>query len=948
LLAVLKRNVVYRVLVTNSLSKKIYYFLINCGYYKTNLITMGKNWKISVKLLFALSVIIVIGVYSTTIKKVFNPADDPNPKIQKLKLQPNFKAEHLYSPSENGNGSWVAMTFDDKGRMITCDQYGYLYRLTIPPIGADTNTNKIKVEKLDIKVEGDTSRTRIKMGFAQGLLYAFNSLYVMVNHSPDSVMNRNSGLYRLQDSNNDDQFDKITLLKNLVTPGGEHGPHSILLAPDKQSIYVIAGNHTDVPEMDAYRLPKTWKEDNLFPLIKDPNGHANDRYAPGGWIANIDPEGKRWELISAGYRNAFDIAFNEDDELFTYDADMEWDFGMPWYRPTRINHATSGSEYGWRTGNSKWSPAYPDNLPAVLNIGQGSPTNLISAKDARFPEKYRRSLFAFDWSFGIIYAIKLRPEGSSYTANAEMFLSGSPLPLTDGIIGPDGSLYFLTGGRKLDSDLYRVYYGDNTTANPPLTSSLNASQKQLQNTRKQLEKFHGEPDPKAVSTAWPYLKNSDRFIRYAARIAVEHQPVTEWQEKALAEKDPQILTQAMVALARTGTPDLQPRMINALATINFSQLPESQKMDVVRAFELIVLRMGKPTGAAYAKMIAYLNPHFPAKTNSLNRSLSKVLVNLGAPGAVSKTMALMAVAKDDDNGQRSVTSSADLVGRNPQYGLDIAGMLAKTPPAQKIYYATVLSEAKNGWTPTLREQYFKWYSTAFTYKGGNSYVGFIEKARKMALANAPKEKVEHYTAISGNALLITTGRRIAVAGNPKGPGRDWKMEDAIKVINEDSTDRNFTQGKMLFTAALCSNCHSMKGEGAGAVGPDLTQLGTRFSNRDILESIILPSKVISDQYAATDFIMKDGSTVTGRLKNEENGKYYISMNPFSPQTLQVIQKKDVASTKLSNVSIMYPGTINRLNKEELKDLLAYLTSGANKDHEVYKPKANKATTASVK
>ncbi|MCW3113473.1 MAG: heme-binding protein [Segetibacter sp.] len=910
---------------------------------------MSNNRKLSVKLVLALTLVLLVGVYSTTIKgKFFNPADDPNPKIQKLKLQPNFKAEHLYSPSEAGNGSWVSMTFDDKGRMIASDQYGYLYRLTIPPVGADTNTNKLKVERLDIQVEGDTSR--IKMGFAHGLLYAFNSLYVMVNNNPTppSTMNKGSGLYRLQDTNNDDQYDKITLLKALVTPGGEHGPHSILLAPDKQSIYVISGNHTDVPEMDAYRLPKTWKEDNLFPLIKDPNGHANDRYAPGGWIANIDPEGKRWELISAGYRNAFDIAFNEDNELFTYDADMEWDFGMPWYRPTRINHATSGSEYGWRTGNSKWSPAYPDNLPAVLNIGQGSPTNLISAKDARFPEKYRRSLFAFDWSFGIIYAVKLRPEGSSYTANAEMFLSGSPLPLTDGVIGPDGALYFLTGGRKLDSDLYRVYYGDNTSSNAPLTSSLNASQLQLQNTRKQLEKFHGNPDPKAVSTAWPHLKNNDRFIRYAARIAVEHQPVAEWQEKALSEKDPQILTQAMIALARTGTADLQPKMISALASINFAQLSEPQKIDVLRAFELLILRMGKPTGANNAKLIAYLNPKFPTKSNELNRLLSKVLVYVDAPQAVSKTMTLMATAKDDDNGQKTFTSSADLVARNPQYGLDIAGMLAKTPPAEKIYYLTVLSEAKTGWTAPLREKYFKWYTTAFGYKGGNSYIGFIEKARKMALANVPKEKFEYFNAMSGNSLLITRGRNVAVIGNPKGPGRDWKMEEALKVVETDSTDRNFAQGKMLFTAALCSNCHTLKGEGGGGVGPDLTQLGTRFSNRDILESIILPGKVISDQYAATDFRMKDGSTITGRLKNEENGKYYISMNPFSPQTLQVIQKKDVESTKLSNVSIMYPGTINRLNKEELKDLLAYLTSAGNKNHEVYKPKANKATTASVK
>lgn len=910
---------------------------------------MITNWKSSVKLLLTLAVVIVAGIYSTTIKKFrFKTPADPNPKVQKLKLQPNFTAEHLYSPSEAGNGSWVAMTFDDKGRMITSDQYGYLYRLTIPPIGSDTNTEKIKVEKLEIKVEGDTGYSKIKMGFAHGLLYAFNSLYVMVNHNPDSVMNKNSGLYRLQDTNNDDQFDKITLLKNLVTPGGEHGPHSIILAPDKKSIYVIAGNHTDVPEMNAYRFPKTWKEDNLFPLIKDPNGHANDRYAPGGWIANIDSAGTNWELISAGYRNPFDIAFNEDNELFTYDADMEWDFGMPWYRPTRINHVTSGSEYGWRTGNSKWSPTYPDNLPAVLNIGQGSPTNLISGKNARFPEKYRRSLFAFDWSFGIIYAILLHPDGSSYKANAEVFVSGSPLPLTDGIIGPDGALYFLTGGRKLDSDMYRVYFGDNTSSNSPLTSSLTAAQIQAQNTRKQLEKFHGNPNPQAVNTAWPYLKSSDRFTRYAARIAVEHQPVSEWQEKALAEKDPVILTQAIIALARSGSSDLQSKMINALTSVNFNQLSEPQKIDILRAFELIILRTGKPEGAANAKLVAYLNPQYPAKSNELNRLLSKVLVYVDAPQAVPKTMALIAIAKDDDAVQKTFTSSADLVGRNPQYGLDIAGMLAKTPPAQQIYYGTVLSEAKNGWNPLLREKYFKWFQTAFGYKGGNSYIGFIEKARQMALAKAPKERLEHFNTISGNSLLITKGRNVAVIGNPKGPGRNWRMEDALEVVNHDSTDRNFLQGRMLFSAALCGTCHSMKGEGGGAVGPDLTQLGTRFSNRDILESIIEPSKVISDQYAATVFTMKDGSTITGRLKNEENGKYYISMNPFAPQTLQVILKKNVVSTKPSDVSIMFPGTINRLNKEELKDLMAYLTSAANKTHDIYKPKANKSTAAAVK
>src|SRR5919112_686689 len=113
--------------------------------------------KASVKLGLALICFMLLGVYATTIREVVFkfPWGTPS-KADKIKLLPGFKAEHLYSPSEAGNGSWVSMTFDDKGRMIASDQYGYLYRLTIPPVGSDTNTTKIAIEKLEIRAADDT------------------------------------------------------------------------------------------------------------------------------------------------------------------------------------------------------------------------------------------------------------------------------------------------------------------------------------------------------------------------------------------------------------------------------------------------------------------------------------------------------------------------------------------------------------------------------------------------------------------------------------------------------------------------------------------------------------------------------------------------------------------------------------------------------------------------
>jgi len=856
-----------------------------------------------------------------------------DPKVANLLLQPDFEAEHLYSPSENGQGSWVAMTFDDKGRLITSDQYGALYRLDLAPIGSDSLRPSIEKLVIGNGIEGDTARFQAGMGYAQGLLWAFNSLYVMVNNrEQNEEFNKDSGLYRLQDTNGDDQFDKVTLLKSLKG-SGEHGPHSIVLSPNKKFLYVVAGNHTDLPEMDAYRLPPVWQSDNLFPQIKDPRGHANDRAAPGGWIAKTDSVGEHWELVSAGYRNTFDIAFNEAGDLFAYDADMEWDFGLPWYRPTRIVHATSGSEFGWRTGNGKWPTVYPDNLPPVLKIGQGSPTNLLSGANTAFPEKYRNSLFGFDWTFGIIYAIHLKPEGSSYSATAEEFLSGSPLPLTDGVVGPDGALYFLTGGRRLQSDLYRVFY-DGDKENMGLASNESSNEEtETHKIREQLEQYHVGSDAGAVDFAWPYLNHEDRFVRYAARIAIEHQPVSQWQERALNEQDPQALISAIIALARHGESRLNNDMLQSLMRIDYEDISEQEQINLLRAIELVLFRHGNPSPAVKEQLVAYLTPHYPAEANILNRSFSKILVNLGAPQAVETTLTLLQNAKNDDSEKEFFMESSDLILRNPRYGLDIAEMLAKTPPAQQIYLATVLSEAENGWTPELREQYFRWFHEAFGYKGGRSYIGFIDEARQRALSRAAENKLSYYNTISGDSLLDSGGIDLANVAGPEGPGRNWTVEEALTFV--DTLDnQDFERGKSLFAATLCLSCHSMQGQGS-AIGPDLTQLGNRFTRKDILESIIEPDKVISDQYAATKFLLKDGSTVIARIINEDDNAYYVSQNPFAPQEQREIPKENVASTKISDVSIMLPGLINGLNPEELQDFMAYLISGGNEGHEVY-------------
>src|SRR5690606_34839889 len=123
---------------------------------------------------------------------------DPNPKVDKLKLQPGFVAEHLYSPSENEQGAWVSMTFDDKRRYIASDQYEGLYSIDVHVNRAQ---DSLQGEELGISWRNDC----LVMGYERGLLYALNSLYVVSNNKPNPNFRAEPGVYRLFDTDGDGQ-----------------------------------------------------------------------------------------------------------------------------------------------------------------------------------------------------------------------------------------------------------------------------------------------------------------------------------------------------------------------------------------------------------------------------------------------------------------------------------------------------------------------------------------------------------------------------------------------------------------------------------------------------------------------------------------------------------------------------------------------------------------------
>lgn len=830
-------------------------------------------------------------------------APTPQPASGKVVTLPGFEAELLYTVPKSQQGSWVAMTVDPQGRLITGDQYGGLYRVTVD--GKET-----KVERLNTKVQG-----------AHGLCYVFDSLYLLKNEQKGT-----RGLYRLRDTNKDGQYDEEKLLREFKG-GGEHGLHSIIPGPNGNSLYLVFGNHTNEPKpLDRSRAARVWSEDHLLPRMWDGNGHARGKLAPGGFILKTDPDAKEIEMISYGFRNPFDAAFDQNGELFAYDADMEWDLGSPWYRPTRVYHSVSGLDAGWRSGTGKWPNHYPDTLPPAADIGPGSPTGVVMGTGAKFPAKYQRALYINDWTYGTMYAVHLTPDGGGFKSTVEEFVSGRPLPLTDVIIHPkDGHMYFMVGGRRTQSALYRVSYtGSESTA--PASAPKTTTESIL---RKELEALHSESlSPAELQKVIANLGHSDRFVRFAARVALEKTITSKGKipkSLTVSNENPWKVIEAVVAIARTGKKEDQKGCLMILGGLNPKSLTRDQLLGWLRAHSLLFTRMGPPENPK--EIIKRLLPLYPSGDNLTDRDLTELLIFLGEPSVVPTALQLMATAKDD----HTELTNEGVLARNSRYASAARATHQSRPNLQQYSLLFLLRNAKAGWTPELRQTYFSWFPRATSWKGGNSLRKFIENIRKEALANiAPESEKAALDQVS------KTPPAAAVNAAPaKGPGRAWTVKDSVAELEKRKTGRDFKRGKELYHASACASCHRMAGEGGG-IGPDLTGSGNRYTLGDLMENIIEPSKVISDQYGSETIVKKDGSKILGRVGAEDDQSISLMTNPFAPESLIKIPLKDVKSREAYPFSMMPPGLINTMSPDELANLVAYLMSGGNPDHAAFK------------
>ncbi len=802
-----------------------------------------------------------------------------------------FEVELVHEVAADTEGSWVSLCVDPKGRLIACDQSGGLFRI-------DLSGDEPSVEKLTIEFEG-----------AQGLLCAFGSLYASVN-SRDFP----SGVWRLTDTDGDDQYDKKEHLIKM-NGGSEHGPHALILTADGQRIITCAGNSTDLPENVTHsRVPRNWDEDHLLGRMPDARGHNANRFAPGGFILSFNPDATEVEILAAGFRNQYDIALNNQGELFAYDADMEWDVGTPWYRPTRVNHAISGADFGWRNGTGKWPAYYPDSFGAAVNIGPGSPTGICFGYGAKFPKAYQNKLFICDWSYGNIHAVELTPDGSTYTGSYETFATAAPLPVTDIVIHPgDGLMYFTIGGRETQSGLYRIRYtGDlsGEQADAP-EKKMTADEKvavELRSLRHQLETYHAaDPDESAsdesasdalaIPMMLEHLSHADRGIRHAARIALEHQPVETWRDEIAGLKDDQARILGVVALARCGNDEDKTAALKSLASTNWKQLSPDQRTDLLRAYALVAVRLGGVEDADAKRLAGKFVSKFPTGDNEVDRELAQWLVYLQAGKATEKIVLAMKQSPSQEN---------------------------------QIHYAITLRNMKKGWNKELHRDYFAWFNDISSANGGASFGGFIKNIKDEALGRLAEPMKEKLAAVINPPEMD----KDEVATPPRPLVKQWTVDDLVAAATDDAHVPNFERGKEVFAAAQCYKCHRMGVQG-GILGPDLTAAGGRFSPRDLLVSMIEPSKVISDQYGATQFLTDDGRVIIGRVVNMRQDKLSVMTNMLDPAGQTQVDRDSIEETRPAETSMMPAGLLDTFTQDEIVDLIAYMRAGGRPNHAIY-------------
>jgi putative heme-binding domain-containing protein len=581
-----------------------------------------------------------------------------------LRLPPGFAITE-FAGDQLANDIW-SMTIDSRGRVVVSGP-GYL-RILVDDHNRGRADRAIDVADVH---EG-----------AQGLLWEGSYLYFTAD----------GGLRRYHIGRDGDHADGPAELIRAMHTGGEHCAHAVRRGPDGW-LYVLCGNSTGIDTRHA-QLPTS--------PIHQPTA---------GCVLRFTPDLRHSEIVADGYRNAYDMDFNPDGDLFTFDSDNERCVSLPWYEPTRFYHVLPGGHYGWQSPqHGEWwrrPPYFADVVAPLATFGRGSPTGVTCYRHVQFPPHYRGSFFLADWTFGRVYFVRLRRAGSTYATEQETFLEAlgdSGFAPTALAVHPrTGDLYVAIGGRGTRGAVYRIRYPAGVKSlDPAAAARLQPARRSLEwsparqrdwlrqatdadaHTRREaLESLyrHREHVPaeqlaSAVRAGW---NDPDRYIRQAAARLIGALPDS-WR-RALAAQARSPLAQITLGLG-TADADADAVRDRAVRLLADSHRPADVRLQAVRVLQLALgdltspkargivwegYSLRRPPQTVPAAVLRALRSAFPSGDALLDRELTRTLAVLhdDDPGTTTKVGDRFTAASDPVDDTHYLIVLACLRGRFP-------------------------------------------------------------------------------------------------------------------------------------------------------------------------------------------------------------------------------------------------------------------------------------------
>jgi putative heme-binding domain-containing protein len=413
-----------------------------------------------------------------------------------------------------------------------------------------------------------------------------------------------------------------------------------------------------------------------------------------------------------------------------------------------------------------------------------------------------------------------------------------------------------------------------------------------------------QPSFAPIDDLYALLNDPDRFVRYAGRLALERTPRDAWKAKVLAETNPLGALDGMLALIRTNAPGgggLEP-LFEKEVTLFHKGLDPENELRLLRVFHLTCLELEQGCRPELRRQVYdIVAPRFPAKDERLSREYARTMAYGDVPEAIDKIMAAMPAGDENE-------------------------------PLQ-IHYVYCLRAIHKGWSGEQKKTLLAWFSKAKQWRGGASFPGYINRlfdssleffddnekqlAYKTIPEFAPLEESEMDRRSRGRGNFTppaAVARQKGVAGVSEQEIFEYMMYDPMTLKADASKGRDVFEKE-------CAKCHRFGGLGKD-FGPDLTTVANRFARKDIVEAVLWPSKVISDQYQGYIVETKGGDVFLGMIQSEDAQK--IVMLTADQDRPVVIAKSDVKSKRVSDVSTMPTQLLDGYSMGDIANLLAFV------------------------